>query len=276
MAPGCDVRPLLLFAALATGCLVEATESEEDQEIAQTEHELAEGTEFPGGRTLNYPLPLQATTLAAGTRLPVEAVLDQSLSLAPGTVVSGDVRDAAGKGRHHVDHVGEEDRHAAAREALGQELQRARLSGARRAGDHSVPIHHPQRHAHRQFTDHFYRNGERVAVDADVVALALDEEPVGVALARPCGLDSRRIQRLRQRRIAILLLGHDLVSRRGVISEDRCPGIQMRVAPSCGSTVAHLITFREHKGVGCAVGDVLDSASAIFENEPICGVVRRR
>ncbi|WYX26161.1 hypothetical protein WJ969_11560 [Achromobacter xylosoxidans] len=59
--------------------------------------ELAEGTEFPGGRTLNYPLPLQATTLAAGTRLPVEAVLDQSLSLAPGTVVSGDVRDAAGQ-----------------------------------------------------------------------------------------------------------------------------------------------------------------------------------
>lgn len=43
------------------------------------------------------PLPLQATTLAAGTRLPVEAVLDQSLSLAPGTVVSGDVRDAAGQ-----------------------------------------------------------------------------------------------------------------------------------------------------------------------------------
>lgn len=59
--------------------------------------ELAEGTEFPGGRTLNYPLPLQATTLAAGTRLPVEAALDQALTLAAGTVLSGDVRDASGQ-----------------------------------------------------------------------------------------------------------------------------------------------------------------------------------
>ncbi|CUK12919.1 Uncharacterised protein [Achromobacter sp. 2789STDY5608615] len=59
--------------------------------------QLADGTEFPGGKTLNYPLPLQATTLAAGTRLPVEAVLDQPLSLAAGTVLSGDVRDAGGQ-----------------------------------------------------------------------------------------------------------------------------------------------------------------------------------
>ncbi|KRC70126.1 hemagglutinin [Achromobacter sp. Root83] len=59
--------------------------------------ELAEGTEFPGGKTLNYPLPLQATTLAAGTRLPVEAALNQVLSLAAGTVLSGDVRDASGQ-----------------------------------------------------------------------------------------------------------------------------------------------------------------------------------
>ncbi|MCV6809387.1 filamentous hemagglutinin family protein [Achromobacter ruhlandii] len=59
--------------------------------------QLADGTEFPGGKTLNYPLPLQATTLAAGTRLPVEAVLDQPLSLAVGTVLSGDVRDAGGQ-----------------------------------------------------------------------------------------------------------------------------------------------------------------------------------
>lgn len=58
--------------------------------------ELAEGTEFPGGKTLNYPLPLQATTLAAGTRLPVEAALNQALSLPAGTVLSGDVRDASG------------------------------------------------------------------------------------------------------------------------------------------------------------------------------------
>ncbi|QVQ26998.1 filamentous haemagglutinin family protein [Achromobacter deleyi] len=59
--------------------------------------ELAEGTEFPGGKTLNYPLPLQATTLAAGTRLPVEAALNQVLSLPAGTVLSGDVRDASGQ-----------------------------------------------------------------------------------------------------------------------------------------------------------------------------------
>ena len=59
--------------------------------------ELAAGTEFPGGKTLNYALPLQATTLAAGTRLPVEAALNQDLALAAGTVVSGDVRDASGQ-----------------------------------------------------------------------------------------------------------------------------------------------------------------------------------
>nr|WP_313702498.1 filamentous hemagglutinin family protein [Achromobacter sp.] len=59
--------------------------------------ELADGTEFPGGKTLNYPLPLQATTLAAGTRLPVEAALNQVLPLAAGTVLSGDVRDASGQ-----------------------------------------------------------------------------------------------------------------------------------------------------------------------------------
>ncbi|MBB1627744.1 hemagglutinin [Achromobacter sp. UMC71] len=58
---------------------------------------LADGTEFPGGKTLNYPLPLKAVKLAAGTRLPVEAALDQTLSLASGTVLSGDVRDASGQ-----------------------------------------------------------------------------------------------------------------------------------------------------------------------------------
>ncbi|CUJ70039.1 Heme:hemopexin utilization protein A [Achromobacter kerstersii] len=58
---------------------------------------LADGTEFPGGKTLNYALPLQATTLAAGTRLPVEAALNQALSIAAGTVLSGDVRDASGQ-----------------------------------------------------------------------------------------------------------------------------------------------------------------------------------
>ena len=59
--------------------------------------QLADGTEFPGGKTLNYPLPLQATTLAAGTRLPVQAALNQELPLAAGTVLAGDVRDSSGQ-----------------------------------------------------------------------------------------------------------------------------------------------------------------------------------
>jgi hypothetical protein len=44
-------------------------------------------------------------------------------------------------------HIGEKHRHAGPREAFGHQLQRARLSGAGRAGDHAVAIHHAQRHA---------------------------------------------------------------------------------------------------------------------------------
>jgi len=47
-------------------------------------------------------------------------------------------------------HVREEHRHAGAGEVLREELQRARFSRAGGAGDHPVPIHHPQRNAHRQ------------------------------------------------------------------------------------------------------------------------------
>nr|WP_276539554.1 filamentous haemagglutinin family protein [Alcaligenes faecalis] len=51
---------------------------------------------FPAGRTLNFELPIKAMTLAAGTRLPVEAVLSQPLQLPAGTVLEGALLDAAG------------------------------------------------------------------------------------------------------------------------------------------------------------------------------------
>ncbi|PCK46739.1 filamentous hemagglutinin family protein [Pseudomonas aeruginosa] len=52
---------------------------------------------FPAGKTLNFELPIKAMTLAAGTRLPVEAVLSQPLQLPAGTVLEGALLDAAGK-----------------------------------------------------------------------------------------------------------------------------------------------------------------------------------
>lgn len=51
---------------------------------------------FPAGKTLNFELPIKAMTLAAGTRLPVEAVLSQPLQLPAGTVLKGALLDAAG------------------------------------------------------------------------------------------------------------------------------------------------------------------------------------
>ncbi|HFJ9690998.1 TPA: filamentous hemagglutinin family protein [Pseudomonas aeruginosa] len=51
---------------------------------------------FPAGKTLNFELPIKAMTLAAGTRLPVEAVLSQPLQLPAGTVLEGALLDAAG------------------------------------------------------------------------------------------------------------------------------------------------------------------------------------
>ncbi|EPJ7847397.1 filamentous hemagglutinin family protein [Pseudomonas aeruginosa] len=51
---------------------------------------------FPSGKTLNFELPIKAMTLAAGTRLPVEAVLSQPLQLPAGTVLEGALLDAAG------------------------------------------------------------------------------------------------------------------------------------------------------------------------------------
>jgi filamentous hemagglutinin family protein len=57
---------------------------------------LAAGSAFPAGKTLNYPLPIQATTLAQGTVLPTQGILDAALTLPANTVLSAAVRDGAG------------------------------------------------------------------------------------------------------------------------------------------------------------------------------------
>ncbi|WP_232311093.1 filamentous haemagglutinin family protein [Herbaspirillum autotrophicum] len=57
---------------------------------------LADGTLFPDGKTLNYALPIQATTLAGGTVLPVQAELTAALTLPANTVLRAAVRDQAG------------------------------------------------------------------------------------------------------------------------------------------------------------------------------------
>ncbi|MDF3837592.1 filamentous hemagglutinin family protein [Cupriavidus basilensis] len=56
---------------------------------------LAAGTQFRPGVVLNYDVPLLAGQIAKGVRLPVTATLNQTLTLAAGTVLSGDVLDAA-------------------------------------------------------------------------------------------------------------------------------------------------------------------------------------
>ncbi|HEX7866130.1 MAG TPA: filamentous hemagglutinin family protein [Variovorax sp.] len=57
---------------------------------------LDTGTRFPAGARLNYSVPVAATTLPAGTVLPVDAVLTGALSLAAGTVVSANIYNANG------------------------------------------------------------------------------------------------------------------------------------------------------------------------------------
>lgn len=57
---------------------------------------LADGTLFPVGKTLNYALPIQATTMAPGTILPVEGTLAGPLELPANTVLRAAVRDSAG------------------------------------------------------------------------------------------------------------------------------------------------------------------------------------
>ncbi|MFJ4142615.1 filamentous haemagglutinin family protein [Pseudomonas sp. NPDC089734] len=50
---------------------------------------LQQDTAFPSGTVLNYDLPIQGLTIAAGTVLPVTATLDANINLAAGTVLSG-------------------------------------------------------------------------------------------------------------------------------------------------------------------------------------------
>ncbi|TMU66212.1 filamentous hemagglutinin N-terminal domain-containing protein [Pseudomonas fluorescens] len=57
---------------------------------------LAPGTQFPSGVTLNYDLPIQATTLVSGTLLPVQVELAAPYTFSAGTVLAGAVHDASG------------------------------------------------------------------------------------------------------------------------------------------------------------------------------------
>ncbi|MGJ7545359.1 filamentous haemagglutinin family protein [Variovorax sp. LT1R16] len=61
---------------------------------------LTEGSAFPSGATLNYDLPLQELTLGEAVRLPAAATLAQPYTLAAGTVLAADVRDASGQLLH--------------------------------------------------------------------------------------------------------------------------------------------------------------------------------
>ena len=61
---------------------------------------LADGTIFPGGVTLNYDVPVKAFNVRANTRLPVDVVLNQVLTLPAGTVLAAAVRDSTGKVLH--------------------------------------------------------------------------------------------------------------------------------------------------------------------------------
>lgn len=59
--------------------------------------ELQDGTTFLSGVILNYDLPLQAITLAAGTRLPVDGELAEAISLPAGTVLAANIRYRDGR-----------------------------------------------------------------------------------------------------------------------------------------------------------------------------------
>lgn len=58
--------------------------------------ELAEGTVFPVGKTLNYAVSLEALNLPANTELPVQGELASGLTLPANTVLSAAIRDADG------------------------------------------------------------------------------------------------------------------------------------------------------------------------------------
>ncbi|MCQ2995418.1 filamentous hemagglutinin family protein [Pseudomonas syringae] len=57
---------------------------------------LQADTAFPAGKVLNYAVPIQGMTVAAGTVLPVTGTLGADISLPAGTVLSGAIYDASG------------------------------------------------------------------------------------------------------------------------------------------------------------------------------------
>ncbi len=67
-----------------------------DLVIPRSGVELAAGTRYPAGSTLNFDLPFADTSLPANTRLPSTLILATALTLPAGTVLDAAVRDAAG------------------------------------------------------------------------------------------------------------------------------------------------------------------------------------
>jgi len=61
---------------------------------------LDDGTVYEAGQTLNYDLPIQARAFDAGQLIPVASALNAPLTLAAGTVLSANVRDASGNLLH--------------------------------------------------------------------------------------------------------------------------------------------------------------------------------
>jgi filamentous hemagglutinin family protein len=57
---------------------------------------LQADTAFPAGKVLNYAVPIQGLTVAAGTVLPVTGTLDADITVPAGTVLSGAIYDANG------------------------------------------------------------------------------------------------------------------------------------------------------------------------------------
>src|SRR3546814_1112115 len=62
--------------------------------------QLATGTQFAVGKTLNYAVPLTAFDLPAGSELPATATLGRDLLIPANTVLSAAVRDADGTVLH--------------------------------------------------------------------------------------------------------------------------------------------------------------------------------
>lgn len=67
-----------------------------DLVIPRSGVELAAGTRYPAGSTLNFDLPFADTSLPANTRLPAVLTLASAVTLPAGTVLDAAVRDASG------------------------------------------------------------------------------------------------------------------------------------------------------------------------------------